>query len=201
MHRLLRSGVILLAVASVPKTANAEWQLKPFGGITFGGGTTFYSDLDKAAGKRKLNLGVSALWLGEVVGLEGDVATTAGFFSGDSASESRLILRSHVATVTGNVVVALPKRLAQYSLRPYAVGGLGAMQIGVSDQLSGLGGSIYRSAWDVGGGATGFLSDFVGVNWDVRFFKTTSGETALGRNLAQGTLSFWRATMGFAVRL
>ena len=201
MQRLLRSVVVLLAVVFVPKAATAEWQLKPFGGITFGGNTTFFSDLDGAAGSRKVNLGISGVWLGEVVGVEGDVATTAGFFTGDSESASRLILRSHVATVTGNVVVALPKRIAQYSLRPYAVGGLGAMQIGITDNQSGLGGSIYRSAWDLGGGATGFLGDFVGVNWDVRFFKTTSGNSAPGRSLAEGKLSFWRATMGFAVRL
>ncbi len=193
---------MLLVVVLVPTAASAEWQLKPFGGLTFGGNTTFSGDLDKAAGKRKVNLGISGVWLGDVIGLEGEVATTAGFFTGDSGSPSRLILRSHVATVTGNVVVALPKRLAQYSLRPYAVGGLGAMQIGITDnQSTDLGGSIYRSAWDLGGGATGFLSDFVGVNWDVRFFKTTSGNSAAGRSLADGTLSFWRATMGFAVRL
>ena len=202
MQRLLRSVAVLLVVVFIPKAANAEWQLKPFGGITFGGDTTLVSDLDGAAGSRKLNLGISGMWLGEVIGLEGEVATTAGFFTGDSGSASRIILRSHVATVTGNVVVALPKRIAQYSLRPYAVGGLGAMQIGITDnQDTPLGGSIYRSAWDVGGGATGFLSDFVGVNWDVRFFKTTSGNAAAGRSLADGKLSFWRATMGFAFRL
>lgn len=195
-------------VLLVPDTARAEWQLKPFGGITFGGNSTFSGDLNGATGK-KFNLGISAVWLGEMLGLEGDVATTAGFFngdptsfSGDPGSASTLILRSHVATVTGNVVVALPKRIAQYSLRPYAVGGLGAMQIGITDnQQIGFGGSVYRAAWDLGGGATGFLSDFVGVNWDVRFFRTTSGVSTSSQSLSDGKLSFWRATMGFAVRL
>ena len=45
---------LLVAVAA---PARAEWQMKPFGGITFGGSTTFV-DLDDQAGKPKLNLGI-----------------------------------------------------------------------------------------------------------------------------------------------
>ena len=108
VRRLVRVGLVGMLLALVPATARAEWQLKPFGGITFGGDTTFVN-LDQEAGKPKLNLGVSGLWQGEIFGLEGDVATTAGFFSGDE----KLILKSHVATVTGNLVVAMPKRIAQ----------------------------------------------------------------------------------------
>ena len=201
MTRLITFSVLALLLVALPSSARAEWQLKPFGGITFGGDTTFVADLDGIAGKPKLNLGISALWLGEVLGLEGDVATTAGFFSGDPSSVQPLVLRSHVATVSGNVVVALPKRIAQYSLRPYAVGGLGVLHVGFTDRQTALGDSNYRPAWDVGGGVTGFLTDLVGVNWDVRFFRTTSGSSAASQSLADGQLSFWRATMGFAIRL
>ncbi|MGE3956968.1 MAG: hypothetical protein AB7H96_09650 [Vicinamibacterales bacterium] len=201
MVRLLRILVLATLAALLPATARAEWQLKPFGGVTFGGDTTFV-DLDRQAGKPKFNLGVSGLWLGEVLGIEGDVATTAGFFSGDSRSLQTLVLRSHVATVTGNVVVAMPRRIAQYGLRPYAVVGLGMMHVGFDDNLNALPFSNWLSAWDVGGGATGFLSDFVGVNWDVRLIRTlrTEGE-ATGVSVGQEKLSFWRATMGFTFRL
>lgn len=187
-------------LALAPSAARAEWQLKPFGGVTFGGDTTFVN-FDDAAGKPKLNLGVSGLWLGEMFGLEGDVATTAGFFSGDQNSRQTLILRSHVATVTGNVVVALPKRIAQYGLRPYGVGGFGVMHVGMNDNFAALLVSTYRPAWDVGGGATGFLTDFVGVNWDVRFFRTSSGKPVTGQSVAAERLSFWRASMGISIRL
>lgn len=189
----------LLAAVAAP--ARAEWQMKPFGGITFGGSTTFV-DLDDQAGKPKLNLGISGLWLGEVLGVEGDVATTAGFFSGDPKSLQTLILRSHVATVTGNVVVALPRRIAQYGLRPYAVAGVGIMHVGFDDNLRALPFSDTLPAWDVGGGVTGFLSDFVGLNWDVRMFRTTgSQKTVTGVSYAPEQLSFWRATMGLSIRL
>jgi hypothetical protein len=201
VQRFVRVGLVALALALAPGSAQAEWQLKPFGGITFGGDTTFVEDLDSAAGKPKLNLGVSALWLGEVVGVEGDVATTAGFFSGDPDELTTLILRSHAATVTGNIVVAMPKRLSEYTLRPYAVGGFGVVHIGIADNQAALPTSLYRAVWDVGGGVTGFLSDVVGVNWDVRFFRTTSSVAETSRPAAEARLSFWRATMGFTFRL
>ena len=189
--------VLVLVLVFAPATARSEWQIKPFGGITFGGSTTFV-DLDDAAGKPKLNLGVSGLWLRNVIGFEGDVATTASFFSGDR----RLILRSHVATVTGNVVLAMPKHISQYGLRPYAVAGLGLMHVGLDDNLRALPFSNALSAWDLGGGATGFLTDFVGVSWDVRIFRTLRSEkSAAGVSFGPEKLSFWRATMGLSIRL
>ena len=116
MRRFIRVGVLFVSLALAPAAARAEWQVKPFGGVTFGPSSTLLIDLDHEAGQPKLNLGVSGLWLGDVVGLEGDVATTAGFFSGDPSSPDTLILRSHVATVMGNAVVALPKNISQYRL-------------------------------------------------------------------------------------
>ena len=174
MRRFIRLGILLVSLALAPATARAEWQVKPFGGVTFGGSTTLLIDLDEQAGKPKLNLGVSGLWLGNVFGLEGDVATTAGFFSGDQSSPDTLVLRSHVATVMGNAIVAMPKSISQYGLRPYAVAGLGGMHV----------------------------SDFVGLNWDVRFFKTLQSQPGgTGVSVGPGQLSFWRATMGISVRI
>ena len=190
-----------MVLALAPATVRAEWQVKPFGGLTFGGNTTFV-DLDDVAGSPKLNLGVSTLWQGDIFGLEGDVATTPGFFSGDPKRIQTLVLRSHVATVTGNVVVAMPKHIAQYGLRLYAVAGLGLMHVGIDDNLQALPFSNTLSAWDVGGGATGFLNDFVGLNWDVRFFRTLRSDKGVtGVSIGPEQLSFWRATMGLSIRL
>jgi hypothetical protein len=188
--------VLALVLAMAPSAAHAELQVKPFGGITFGGGTTFVN-LDQAAGSPKLNVGVSAVWQGEVLGIEGDVATTSGFFSG----EKKLILRSHVATVSGNVVVAVPRHLAQYGLRPYAVGGFGMMHVSLFDNLAALSFSDSLAAWDFGGGVTGFLNDYVGLNWDVRMFRTLGGRPVAGFSFGPEQLSFWRTTMGLAIRL
>lgn len=201
MRRFIRLGFLFVSLALAPATARAEWQVKPFGGVTFGGSTTLLIDLDHQAGQPKLNLGVSGLWLGDVLGIEGDVATTAGFFSGDPSS-SPLVLRSHVATVMGNAIVAMPKSISQYGLRPYAVAGLGGMHVSVGDNQHAYPFASWLSAWDVGGGATGFLNDFVGLNWDVRFFKTLQSQPGgTGVSVGPGQLSFWRATMGISIRI
>ncbi|MEQ1911778.1 MAG: hypothetical protein ABMA15_23365 [Vicinamibacterales bacterium] len=196
MQRLLRLVVVLLGVVFVPKAANAEWQMRPFGGITFGGSSPFV-DLDLVQGKAKLNLGASALWQGEILGIEGEVATTSGFFSGST----KKIARSHVATFGGNLVMALPRRMAEYSLRPYAVAGLGLAHVSFSDGVKAVVFSDALPTWDVGGGATGFISKNVGLNWDVRRFRTLRSQPVTGQVVEEGKLSFWRATMGFAIRL
>ena len=190
--------MLALALTALPASAHAEWQLKPFGGITFGGASPFV-DLDRVAGKAKLNLGVGAVWLGEVFGLEGEVATTSGFFTGSALN----IPRSHVATMDGNVVVALPRRLAGYSLRPYGVTGLGLAQVSFQEKFGAYVFSRALSAWNVGGGATGFVSNTIGVNWEVRLFRTLQAQNpdSTSAVVENKRLSFWRATMGFAIRL
>ena len=56
-------------------------------------------------------------------------------------------------------------------------------------------------AVDVGGGVTGFLNESVGLNWDLRYFRTAGGSSELrGVNFGAEHLSFWRATMAVAFR-
>jgi hypothetical protein len=172
--------------------------MKPFGGVTFGGSSP-YVDRDRVQGKPKLNLGFGTLWQGDIFGVEGEVATTSGFFSG----ESKLILRSHVATFGGSVVIALPRRIAEYTLRPYFVSGLGGAHVSFTDNARVSVVSRTLPTWNIGGGVTGFISDTVGINWDVRLFRTLRPERPepFGPVVSEGKLSFWRATVGFSFRL
>jgi hypothetical protein len=56
-------------------------------------------------------------------------------------------------------------------------------------------------AIDVGGGVTGFLSDRVGLSWDIRRFKSFGGKgQASGVSFGDEELSFWRANMSIATR-
>jgi len=184
----------------VPQRAAAEWQLKPFVAGTYGGNSTFtftrQSDNFGHAG-----LGVSGLWLGEIFGVEGDWGHTPSFFN---PGEQNLIIDSGVTTLTGNVVVAMPRRLAQYTLRPYLVGGAGLMHIRYDtgqllqtplQTLSNL------QAMDLGGGVTGFLSAHVGVSWDVRYFRSIDRTIENGSSIGSEHLSFWRLNMALAIRL
>src|SRR6266699_290205 len=128
--RVLALALLLLS----PGPAAAEWHFKPFAGLTFGGGTRFV-DFEKAAGKPNPVFGVTGVLLGNVLGVDGDLARAPGFFE---SGGQKLLLGSRVTTLTGNVVVAVPKRLAEYTLRPYFVAGMGLMHVSIDGRLGGL---------------------------------------------------------------
>ena len=192
-------GLRFLAVALLlvlPARTSAEWQVKPFAGVTLGGGTTFVADLDHAAGSPKLAVGVNVLLLGDVFGVEADVGHTPGFFqAGDQQS---LVLQSSVTTVTGNLVIAAPRDLTEYTIRPYVVGGAGLLRVVITDKAGIFPVNSRLLAVDIGGGATGFLTSRIGVNWDVRYFRSV-GQTELTFGVPE-QLSFWRAIMALAIR-
>jgi hypothetical protein len=182
--------------------------VRPFIGFTFGGATTFV-DPEKAIETQNAVVGVSGGWLGEIFGLEVDFGRAPGFFqrggtqaiSAIAALSEPEVLTSAVTTLTGNVVIALPARLAGYGLRPYFSGGVGLMHIDTVGQLRIV--DLHRTlpTLSLGGGVTGFLTNRVGLNWDVRRLNTLRGEgETLGSSLGREQLSFWRATMAVALR-
>lgn len=189
-------ATLLLAFAA-PSRVCAEWQLKPFIGATFHARTTLF-DLDQAASENKYTIGVNGLLLGQFLGVEADLGHTPGFFE---RKTQHLVVGSRVTTLTGNVVLALPKRLAQYSLRPYVVGGAGIMHARAEDAFNILTVSRTLAALDVGGGVTGFFTNRVGVNWDVRYFRSIGAGSNTGNSIGNEQLSFWRAMMAGVIRL
>jgi len=191
--RIAVLALILLLLRPAP--ASAEWQLRPFLGLTFGGSTTFF-DLEQAADDPNLVIGFNSVLLGELIGLEADVGYAPGFFQ---SGGQHLVTRSSATTVTGNIVVALPRRLAEFTLRPYFVGGAGLMQARINDPSKVLGVSSTLPALDLGGGVTGFLTDRIGVSWDVRHFRSFGGK-ARGLSFGREQLSFWRANMALVFR-
>jgi len=199
--RWLALAMCLLA----PSTAAADWQVRPFIGFTFGGETTFV-DFEKAIATQNVVIGVSGGWLGEIFGLEADFGRAGGFFQTDEApanpeAADAELLTSAVTTLTGNVVIALPARMAGYGLRPYFSGGAGLMHVDAVGRLQAF--DIHRTlpTLSLGGGVTGFLTNNVGLSWDIRRLSTvrSEGET-LGNSVGRERLSFWRATMAVALR-
>jgi hypothetical protein len=194
----MRTGwltVGLLLFLQLP--AAAEWQIRPFIGFTFAGATTFV-DPEDAAGRQNPSIGVSGGWLGDIFGVEGDFGRGSGFFE---AGNRRVLISSGVNTLTANVVIALPRRMAEYSLRPYFVGGAGAMYVSTLGTLGALPVTSTLPAMNIGGGVTGFLTNRIGLSWDVRRFSSLRGEgETRGQSLLNEQLSFWRATMAVAVR-
>jgi Outer membrane protein beta-barrel domain len=189
------AGVLVLCVAAAPATAG-EKQIRPFVGVTFDGSTTFV-DNENAVGKSHGLIGVSGIWLGEIVGVEADLAHVPGFFQ---AGGRGLVLDSRVTTLMGNVVVAAPARKTQYGLRPYFVGGAGLMWIHVNSTFGVFPLAETFAAVDIGGGVHGFLTNRVGVGWDVRRISSISKAEESGISFGRKDVSFWRASMALVIR-
>jgi hypothetical protein len=77
------------------------------------------------------------------------------------------------------------------------------MRITKDDVVSAFPLTLNVMAIDVGGGVTGFLSETVGLNWDVRYFRNITGAPDPdnpGSSFGAPRLSFWRLTMGVVLR-
>ncbi len=190
-----------LLVLSCPTSALAEWQLRPSVGVNFGQSTTLLTgDLVTDVGAAKFGFGVAGALIGDVLGVEADFGRRSGFLPARSNGTGN-VLGSSVTTLTGNVTIAVPKRLVEYTLRPYFVGGAGLMAVRIDQRVSLFNVSLNMNAIDVGGGVTGFLTPRIGLNWDVRHFRSIGeGPELAGRSLGPPELSFWRANMALAIR-
>jgi hypothetical protein len=194
---LALAAYVLLALTT--SASAAEWQLKPFLGGTYGGNTT-YVVVPQTGAPAHLVFGASGMFLGDIFGVEGDFGHTSGFFQDEANPFNQLVTDSGVTTTTGNIVVALPRRLAEYTLRPYIVGGAGVMHITIDYRLLPPISSTLKTM-DLGAGVTGFLTKHLGVTWDVRYFRTIDRTIEGGQSIGSEHLSFWRASMALAIRI
>ena len=188
-------SLVCLMMLLVPSSASAEWQIRPFFGGTFAADTTFV-DPEQAAGDLKFAFGGNAQWLGKVFGLDIDGGYTPAFFQSDDI----LVLQSGVTTLTAGLVVAVPRHLTQYTLRPYFVVGGGMMHVNIEGSLALPIAESSRPAMNIGGGATGFVSRHVGFSWEVRHFRTIGTGEVRGQSVGPEALSFWRVSMAVAIR-
>jgi hypothetical protein len=192
---VLAGGLLLVSRAVFA----ADRQVRPFVGATFAGSTTVV-DPEDGARSPSISIGGSAVFLGELFGAEVEIADGPGFFE---AGDRNLVRYSRVTTLTGNLVVAAPHRLTEYALRPYLVGGAGLMRLRSTTAFDVFNLATTVPAFDVGVGAVGFMTNRVGVCWELRRFqdigRNVSNEPGLSFGQEQH-LSFWRATMAVAIR-
>jgi hypothetical protein len=178
----------------MPAIASAERQIKPFVGITFGGSTTFI-DLAGAAGTPNVVIGVNGALVGEVFGVEADFGYAPGFFQ---SGAQNLVRGNSATTLTGNLVISVPRSLTEFTLGPYFVFGGGLMNVHIDDFFGVLSVARTLPALDIGGGVTGNLSQRFGLNWDARYFWSVHGQEDFGFGAEQ--LSFWRAITALVIR-
>jgi len=179
--------------------AQAELLVVPFIGAKFAAHTTIVDPASpqQPGGGTKTTFGLSAAILGDrPFGIEADLDHTPHFFE---RGVGRLNTQSTVTTLTGNVIVAVPRAITRDSLRPYLVAGVGLMHAHLQTI-----GNIFDTnsnllGLDVGGGAIGFLSPRAGARFELRHFKNlTTDKSAV--SLGSTRLSFWRLTAGIVLK-
>jgi hypothetical protein len=191
-----RLAALAFLLAAWPATARADWFLTPFAAIKFAGATRL-ADLESGASNTKFTLGAIGGMIGDgILGVEGDLGYTPRFFE---RSSGILVARSHVLTLMGNVVLAVPREITGDSLRPFLSGGGGLVRVRIDDVAGALPVSSNLFGINIGGGATGRLTDLTSLRFELRYFKSvTSEEEDIVR---RGTsLSFWRAAVGLTLR-
>jgi hypothetical protein len=200
----LRASLLTIAfIAMSGPVRAADAQLKPFIGLGFAGNTTFLADLDHAAANRHAMFGLDAVWLRDLVGIDVDVAHAPGFFTGKEGTvPPPLVLHSSVTTVTGNVVITLPRRWTEYFLRPYVLAGGGFAHLRSQDYFKVFTLSETLTTVDFGVGVTGMLTNRTGLSWELRRFDSFGGKNSskAGETLGRKRVSFWRASMAFVYR-
>ena len=190
---LVLTGLLLVAA----RADAADRQVRPFAGATFGGSTTFV-DPEDAIGRPNPAIGVSAVFLGELIGAEIEVFDAPGFFE---YGDKDLVRSSRVTAFSGSVIVAAPHKATEYSLRPYVLGGAGLMRVRTTTAFNVFDVSTVIPAINVGVGAVAFVTNRLGVCWDLRRFQSVGANTASGGlSFGEQHLSFWRVAVAAVIR-
>jgi hypothetical protein len=190
--------VLAIVLCSSPRDAQADYLFTPFIGGAFARQTTFLTGIEQGESATRVIFGGSAGWLSDgILGFEGDFAYAPRFFERDNPED--IVIRSSAMTLSGSVIAAVPLSVSNYSLRPYAVGGVGLMRSGLEylvlprvDDNS--------MAINVGAGAIGFFTPRTGVRFELRHFRTVNREPNPATLESAAKLSFWRFTVGVVIR-
>ena len=201
-------ALFCLVLFLLPGTAAAEWQFAPFVGLTFRGSTSIV-DIetvnDRPASERvHKHFGGSVSFLGGgILGAEAIFTWTPGFFEQE---DLELVESSRSIALMGNLVVTAPRRLTEYSLRPFVSGGFGVLKPYV--RLTPVGGTeplpvVDLNLWgyNIGGGAVGFFSKRTGVRFDLRYYSTVRPTDEGGVPIEDRVrLRYMTASVGVVIR-
>lgn len=187
-------------LAMLPGVAHADFFIAPFMGMKFGGSTSIV-DLELAAGKKKLVLGVAAIKIdNRIINFEAEFGNIAGYFSNEELGRDNPLVKAgnYVNDLTGSVVFAAPPGMTGGGLRPYAVLGGGLIHAAAEDYYELF--LVRRTvpAINIGVGAIGMMTNNVGVRFDVRHLRSLATDPptgSVGRHIA-----YSRFTVGLLLR-
>ena len=175
------------------------------GDLEHAAGLPLGPDVESAVVERDVRVAAVAL-LGDVFGIEGEWTQAPGFFQ---ARDQELVASSSAQTFTGS----RDRRDAAPDRRVPRCGRTSSGARASCVCAASTDGRRFRACFrstrrlppmDVGGGATGFFNERVGVGWDLRYFRSVGGENRRIRPSPlmgwPSKLSFWRANMALVLR-
>jgi hypothetical protein len=187
---------VLASLCPAPARAETDLLFVPFLGLKLAGRTSIAIG-EPTVSQKKVTFGLSTTLLSDsFLGVEADVEQTPQFFGPGIA---RTVTTSGVTTLTGNVIVTLPKAITQESLRPYIVSGVGLMHARVKTQAGLLDTTSNLLGLDIGGGVIGMLSRQAGARFELRHFKNITNDSR-AVTIGGTRLSFWRLSAGLVLR-
>ena len=193
-------AVCCLFMAAAPQTASAEWHIVPMIGLTFKGETSVL-DLEGGSERVHRNFGAAVSLLGDgILGAEVLGILTPAFFQGNTSPDLDLVERGRTYALMANVVLTTPRRLTEFSLRPYVSGGVGLLRISVEDASNVLPVDANLTGLNIGGGAVGFLSRHTGLRFDLRYFSSLHRSEAVAESFGRTHLSYMTASVGIVIR-
>ena len=184
VSRLAAFAALLLVMTSAP--ARADGFLTPFIGYNFGGDSSNCAGLTDCS-PRRASYGVSVGAMGISVGFEEDLSYTKNFFG---VMPNLRAENSVFSAMSDLLFLGAPGRI-----RSYIVSGVGLVRVRESRNQASVDSSVI--GYDLGGGVNGFFTKHVGIRGDVRHFHTFQDVNVL---LVSGKLSFWRASLGLALK-
>jgi hypothetical protein len=198
----LRQSVRMLATCAIlsvtcARPVAADWQFAPLIGLTFKGSTTLL-DLELAAGHTRWNFGAAVTFAGAgPIGAEALFIYTTGFLDDKERSD---VTNGRTLALMGNIVVAPSRRWNEYGLRPFVSGGLGLLHTAVDERFDLL---SYRNnllGYNVGGGAVGFVTDTIGLRFELRYLAQLGPGAEGGAAFGRARLRYWVTTIGVVFR-
>ena len=212
MNRAIRVLALCGLLAGVsPANAAAEWQFAPFVGFTFKGGSNLVDpDALNAIGQRHWNLGGAVRLVGPgPLGVEGTVLYIPGLFQAEPRAlfpedpPSTTVTSSYGLALMGNVFLTTPRAWNEYGLRPFVSGGAGLLRAIHDGGVFATRANLF--GYNVGGGAVGFLSDRIGLRFDLRYFRHVPPGPEFTDDMPvisgdRVRLHYWTATVGVVLK-
>jgi len=194
---MIRAVAMCVLALALPRAAAAEWHFTPMFGETFLGRTSII-DLEAGTDKHHKNLGGSVVLLGSgVLGVEGLVVWTPGFFQ---TGNQELIKNSRTLALMGNIIVTAPRRWTEYTLRPFVSGGFGLLNASKTEVHAVFPTTLNTSGYNIGGGAIGFLSKRTGVRFDLRYYNNIGSSDTNAACIGPCQVRYMTASVGVVLR-